>query len=139
MTEATFWRKTVRPALGMFGAVHRIENRTELGTPDVVFCRDGVVSFIELKHEYEWPKRAVTRFRFSELKLEQILWAENWTAHGGRCCLLAQVARDYLLFPPPAFRLLYAGASRNKVIGLAAVHQRVTFPTGQVLQWLNSP
>lgn len=136
MTEATFWRNTVRPALGLFGPIHRIENICEKGTPDTVCCLQGVVSFIELKHSYSWPSRPGTPYRPVELKLEQVQWLESWGAAGGRCCIVAQVDRDYMLFPHDVVRMLYTGLPQADVIKLAAVHGRGTFPTGAMVKWL---
>ena len=48
MTERALWR-TVRTALAPYGSLVRIENKVELGTPDVLYCLRGVTGLLELK------------------------------------------------------------------------------------------
>ena len=42
-----------------------------------------------------------------KLKLEQVIWAEDWVRAGGRCFCLLQVADNYFLIDPPLLRAIY--------------------------------
>lgn len=144
MTESLFWSSTVRPKLGMFGILRRMENRVGEGTPDVCYCirrhKTGQVpaasGWMELKHLYEWPKGDKTLVRWNHFTLEQVNWIEEWHEGGGRACVLAQVERDYMLFPPWTVRRVQAGAPKDEMISLADVYSRGTFPTANIIRWL---
>lgn len=145
MTEQMFWHQTVKPNLSPFGMVRRIENGTEKGTPDVIAClrrrpyAPAFTSWIELKMSYEWPVRSSTTVKFNHYELDQILWLECWAAAGGLCCLLVQVATDYMLIPPSKARPLYYGMTKAEILAAADIHGERSFPTGAVIKWLTTP
>ena len=63
------------------------------GTPDV-HCFAG---WIEVKREYEWPKRAATPLRIPTFTQQQRTWHAITYQLGGESWVLIQVARDYVL------------------------------------------
>ena len=146
MTEAVFWSGTVRPKLGRFGTLRRIENRIGEGTPDVAFCirryRKGHLpaasGWIETKHSYEWPIRETATLKFNHFTIEQVLWMEDWIGAGGRCFVLAQVARDYMLVPAKNARKIQAGATRREFITISDVYATGTFPTAEIVRCLTA-
>lgn len=145
MSETLFWNNTVRPALISFGVLHRVENTVETGTPDVTYCLrntledgPGVSGWIELKHSDGWPKLARTPFRFKPYTKEQAEWLGDWSAIGGKACLLAKVGSEFLLVPGYNCVELWRGVPRQRVYQLAAVRGEFTFPTGRMLLWLTA-
>ena len=71
-----------------------VENPCRPGTPDVNYME----GWMELKHKYEWPKRAATTVRLDHFTPQQRLCLmKRWHA-GGNSFLLLQVGDDWLLF-----------------------------------------
>lgn len=136
MTEAAFWRSTVRPKLGIFGMLRRIENAVDNGMPDTLYCIKGRTGLVELKHDYRWPIRPDTPFRFNHFDIGQVQWLEDWERVGGRCFILAQVERDYILVPAKHARTLQQGVTRAEFLDLAVAHGHARFPTGAIVQCL---
>jgi hypothetical protein len=142
MTERLFWSSTVRPILGAFGKLERIENRVGDSTPDVCYCLkrqpdwNAVSGWIELKHGAQWPVRPATKFKFSYFTLGQMLWLEEWHNAGGRCCMLAQIERDYMLVPPWRLRAIFDGVTKSDFMALSEVNAHNVFPTSEVVRWL---
>jgi hypothetical protein len=86
--ESKFYNRLRRPALDLGLLVNRVENEIESGWPDVLFRTDyGLHLWVELK---------VTTGPNARIKVrpEQINWAEEHHAHGGRVFLLAQNRYD---------------------------------------------
>lgn len=137
MTEAAFWQH-IRPRLAPYGLLERIENNIGTkGTADVNYCLLGVEGWIELKYARDWPTRIGTRFRFSHLTLDQVLWHEHRARHKSRTCMLAQVGRDYFILAVPAMRaVVERGATREEYKGLAAVWGATVFPVVPVVKYL---
>lgn len=139
--ETIFWRDTVRPALHSFGIIRRVENAVENGMSDVIYClhrgdRIGVSGWIELKHAWEWPKRADTLFRFDHYTVDQANFIADWGALRQRACVLARVADEFLLVPSEHAHELQRGVTRRRFYDIAAVYGDCKFPTGPVLLWL---
>lgn len=115
-SERGLW-STVQPPLSPFLMLKRMENKCDLGTPDVAWTgqlpdgkpRHGVrvyrraSGWLELK-ECEWPKRPETPLHIPKLTLDQVLWQEGWEKSGGRVATLIQAGRDYLIVPPAVLR-----------------------------------
>lgn len=135
MTESTFWAG-IRPKLLPYGDLERIENRVNIGTPDVNYCLLRVEGWIELKYKDEWPVREATPFRLPHFTIEQLLWQERRHRAGGRVCLLAQVGIDYMILPPWHLRTVFDGATREVYMTLAVVVGSRVFPTRDVVRWL---
>ena len=131
-SESDFWG-VVRRHLTPYGRLQRIESHmTALGIPDVAYCLLGSAGWLELKHESEWPRRATTALSIRHLKLEQVLFLEDWTRHPARGSAygLIQVDRDYLLLDPSMVRRVFErSATREQLIQGARVHGSGTFPT----------
>lgn len=142
MTESLFYNSIVRPRLGRFGILRRIENRIGEGTPDVLYtlrrraALPAATGFIELKKAEHWPTGKGTPLRFNHFSVGQVAWMEEWASHGGRVCVLAQVEDDYLLVPPEGLRRAQAGVPRTEFVGMCAVVGRGVFPTAEVVRWL---
>lgn len=118
-SEHGLW-STMQEKVGPFGSLKRVENRCDLGTPDLCAAlklpdgkpRHGVrvyrsaMGWVELK-ECEWPKRPETPLLIDKLTLDQVLWQEGWEKAGGRVMTLIQADRDYLVVPPAVLRQIY--------------------------------
>lgn len=134
-SERGLWH-TLRREMSCFGELRRIENRVDLGTPDVVYCLQSYCGFLELKELDVWPKRWLT---IDCLTKEQVLWLRAWERAGGTAHLLVQVERSYLLFDPDAANLIYTrslpSASAREV---AKVYGEGCLPTRELLRFLRT-
>lgn len=146
MNESTFWRKVVRPALLPFGVLHRIENVTETGTPDVTYSlrRDrnvgpGRSGWIELKYVPAWPARPGGILKFRKFTTDQADWLVEWRKVGGRACVLTRVGDDCFLMDGLLARELRDGMTRQEIRERCAVYAEGVFPTGRILKWLTEP
>ncbi len=142
--ESNLWR-TVNAALGPFGKLRRIENSLEEGGADVAYVltrpKPGSLpasGWIELKAVDDYPARAKTPLRIEHLTKEQVLFAEDWAAAGGRAWLLLRIPPWHLLFDPAGIRGLYErkvlAADGPAVAKVAVMGAR--FPTGPILKEL---
>lgn len=146
MNESAFWRKVVRPALLPFGVLHRIENVTETGTPDVVYSLrrtridgPGRSGWIELKYVPAWPARQGSLFRFRKFTIDQADWLVEWRKVGGRACVLTRVGNDCFLMDGLLARELQSGMTRQEIQRRCAVYGEGVFPTGRIVKWLTEP
>ncbi len=141
-TESDFW-SVVRRQLSPYGRLQRIESHlTAQGIPDVAYCLLGSAGWLELKHLEAWPKRATTTIYIKHLKLEQVLFLEDWVRHPsrGQAYALLQVAKDFLLLDPPLVRRVFdRAATREELVQGAVVYGTGTFPTVAVAKALSSP
>lgn len=126
--------------LRQFGSVHRIENKLDKGTPDVCAAlrfpgRDVTHTvWIEHKHCRRWPAGDETPLHIKSFTLEQLLWLEGWH---GRCCVILQVARDYLLLPPCHLRKVFERRAPEEIVrALATVQGAGKYPTPGIIRWL---
>lgn len=87
----------------------RIENITEVGTPDVNYCVKGCEGWIELKHVAAVPLRETTPVKIG-LTVEQRNWIIEREVQGGRTFILAQIERELFLFGGGSVYSLWAGA-----------------------------
>lgn len=145
MSEAALrgqWAK-----LKAFGLVQRIESPIEPGIPDTcnllrpysgVYYGRAITSWIELKFEDGWPRRASTRFKFESYKKEQMLWLEGWWKAGGLSGLMGQVGDDYLLFDGTYCRAVWEGRTQADLLANAVVRASRTFPLSRVLKFLTT-
>jgi hypothetical protein len=139
-------RQTFHRALRPFGIVQPLESPIVSGIPDELCLLNmtpelpyrAFSSLVELKHEHAWPKRPDTPLRLKKFSIDQLRWLEAWHRTGGRCCVMLQVADDYLLIPPVHLATLAIGATRDDLMKLAAVVGHAAFPTKRVLKWLTS-
>lgn len=105
-SERALW-VTARRHLTPYGKLVRIENAASLGTPDVCYCLLGRMGWLELKEDR--APRAGKPVRLESLKLEQVLFLEDWERAGGRAWLLAQLGRSYALLSPTEVRAVWRG------------------------------
>lgn len=117
-SENGLW-ELIQPRLSTFLTLKRVENRCDLGTPDVAWTgmlpagrAHGVMTYrvasgwLELK-ETGWPVRDLTPLYIKSLTLEQVLWHRDWKRAGGRIATLIQADADYLLVNPEVLRQIY--------------------------------
>ncbi len=108
-SERGLW-STMQSHVYPFGLFKRIENSTDLGTPDVCYQlripKAPVCGWLELKEEV-WPARNSTPLRINSLTREQVIWQEEWERAGGIVATLAQVGRDYIFMKPTVLRLVF--------------------------------
>lgn len=103
MSESNMW-KTLKPLFEDNGLdAHRIENKIELGTPDVNYLH----GWIELKYKSKWPARGgiLALPHFTAL---QRRWLDRRQKCGGRAFVLLKVNKEWILFE---------GATGSKVLG----------------------
>lgn len=141
MSERALW-DTARDALSPFLDVMRVENRVEVGTPDVCWAERPVFGathgWIELKHLPRWPARARTTIVIPELTLDQVLWAEgHGQAHGYHMLLrVGGHGGGYGLLDAAAVRAIYdRRCSRSMVVSLALAWGEA-FPAAAILRAL---
>jgi hypothetical protein len=118
MTESALWSRT-RDTLAPFGALKRIENAVDLGTPDLAYALKAPAikpfqGWIELKHAPSWPARGGPLI-FPHLTVEQVQWHEAWRAAGGRVHALFQVERDCFVVGRKLRLLMIRGVDRNQL------------------------
>jgi len=89
--ETSAWAHA-REKLAPFGKLHRIENRVAVGTPDAVYCLLTVTGLLETKATLE------------SLKLEQVIFAEEWEAVGGLAHALLRADRTWFLLDAAGMR-----------------------------------
>lgn len=141
--ESGLWR-TVKSHLSPFGELRRIENGVGTGEGDVVYCLTSpkpgslpATGWLELKSGADYPVRPMTPLRAPHLTIEQVQFAEDWSAAGGRAWLLLKSPPWFLLFDPPGTRGLYelkvAAADGPAVAKVAGMGK---FPLGRVLRAL---
>lgn len=141
--ESSFWQ-TVNKHLSPFGMLRRVESSAGNGTADVAYCltrpKPGSLpasGWIELKSAEAYPIRRLTPIRAPHLSFDQVQFAEDWTAAGGRAWLLLKSPPWLLLFDPAGIRGLYEGsiaAADGPAIAKAAGMGK--FPTGSILRCL---
>lgn len=103
MSESNMW-KALKPLFEDNGLdAHRIENKIELGTPDVNYLH----GWIELKYKSKWPARGgiLALPHFTAL---QRRWLDRRHTAGGRAFVLLKVNKEWILFE---------GATGSKVLG----------------------
>lgn len=111
MAESQLW-SLLKSKIGQYGHLVRIENLTELGTPDVEGSIGGVGFWIELKEIAGWPVKPETPVRIPHYRKEQRLWIRARTRAGGRVFLLLRVGKH-----PRARYLLFSGAFAWEHVG----------------------
>jgi hypothetical protein len=143
MTEAIFWRDTVKPYLSPFGVMHRVENTVETGTPDVTYTlrhptTNLVASgWIELK-ETTLPVRPTTIVRFKRFTAEQADWLYDWAKVGGRAWLLVRLGNKFSLIDGLYAPSIQQGVSLSMFWGYSAVRGDNAFPAGRILKCLTA-
>ncbi len=140
MSEANLWG-SLQPILSSFGAAERIENRLNLGTPDVsyVLTWQGVRAEgrCELKHEDAWPKRPETPILVKSLTKDQVLWQEAWADAGGRICTLLRIGNIVMALPPPLVRAVYERKlTERSLLREAAPKVARGLPVNRLMEWL---
>jgi len=96
VNEAGLWRR-VREAINSYphAQARKLTDAFTAGTPDALYCVDGIAGVLELKYT-EWPKRAATLILI-ELTEEQRAWLEAWERAGGRAYVLLGVGKNWFL------------------------------------------
>lgn len=143
MKESSLWR-TARDKLSPFGKLVRIENALASGVADVayVLTRPAPGSrpasgWLELKQISAFPARPSTPLVVEHLTIEQVRFAESWSAAGGRAFMLLRIPPWFLLFDAAGIRgvhereVLAGGAAK-----VALVAARGRFPAGPILREL---
>lgn len=92
MSEANYWSK-IRPMLLGWDPI-RVENRANLGTPDV----NHIHGWLELKYATKWPARPDTPLVLEHFTAQQKVWLRRRCHSGGTAHLLLGVGGDNLLF-----------------------------------------
>ena len=135
MASEAALRAMVKAQLGPFGSLERVENKCNVGTPDICYALrwrgTTLQGWLELKHLAAWPARPATPTRLG-IRPEQLLWAEAWC---GTVHLLAQIGREYLLLPPGQLRRAHEGLPREELCRVALVVGQ-PFPTKALLEAL---
>ena len=90
MSEKSFWA-LIRKKLPL--KMYRVENKVMKGMPDIHYIKDGQSGWIELKYIDKWPKKRIA----IGFKLNQSLWAKEYTAKGGRSWILIRAERTHII------------------------------------------
>lgn len=115
-------RKTLRE----FDPV-RIENRVELGTPDVNLSGG---EWIELKWVRKKPKNPDRLFTIDHYTKEQETWAERRARAGGKVFLLLKISNEWLLF---------RGEVAARYLNKCSLNELRKVAIGQWVKSLNEP
>lgn len=116
MTSEKQMRSNVVKLLRRAGLDARpVENAVDPGFPDVEYI-GGV---LELKAAAAWPKRPETKLELSHYTQNQRIWHERRSHFGGRCHVLLQVDREYLLFTGVVAAASLGNVSRSALYDLA--------------------
>lgn len=98
MSEAEMWGR-VRRGVGLMWECERVENRLNVGTPDVTWAAMGVTGWIENKWVPGWPATPEGPLKIKSLTDEQRNWIKRFGRAGGRTFLLLGVGPfEYYLF-----------------------------------------
>lgn len=142
-SEEALWNLT-RTNLAPFGKMQRIENRFDLGIPDVCWTfqlgyGDGQAGWLELKYVNAWPTNEATPLSIPHFTTEQARWAKAWEKTG-RSLMLLQVGRDYLMIPGVALEILFFDrpATRQTLKSAACSLGHNKFPRNDILLALTS-
>ncbi len=139
MTSEAALRATVKKHLGIFGVLHRVENRCDKGTPDTAYAlkwgERTMSGWLELK-EIDLPKRLETPVNL-KLRPGQPEFADDWTKFGGACFLLVQIGKLYLLFQGADVKRVAQGRGIEELKRIAVAQGYGTFPTAAVLRALS--
>jgi hypothetical protein len=141
--ETKFWQDHVKPNLQHFGRLKRIEDLTEKGVSDVLYCLRWLdepprAGWVELKRLREWPVRSSTRIFLPHYSDPQVNFLEAWGRAGMGAFLLAQVSNDFLLFKWQVAKRVQTGLLANEMRGIASVFGRGKFPTRDILRCLTT-
>lgn len=121
--ESSLWQ-CFKGALPDSTHVVRIENRVEVGTPDVNGCHSSKDFWIELKVA-DKPKLASTHVAVDHFTAEQRCWLFDRWAAGGNAWLLLQVGRCYLLLDGDVAAVLVGYATFEALASRAVVSTTV--------------
>jgi hypothetical protein len=140
-SEAGFWA-SVQLKLAPFGSLHRVENRCELGMPDVHYLlrvprtAPAVAGWLENK-ELAPPARARTPLRIPSLTLEQVRWHEAYAGAGGLVFTLLRFGSAYALLGPTATRSVFERQIlASDLPKVARVWETGAFPVPRMLRAL---
>lgn len=143
MKESGLWA-TTRENLSPFGKLVRIETATALGVPDVAYAlrrpKPGsiaAVGWIELKKLDAYPVKPSTAIVLDKLTKDQVDFARDWEAAGGRAFMLLRAPPWYLLFDAAGIRGVWmrsVTSADGPAVAKAAGMGR--FPTGAILKVL---
>ena len=118
MSEQNFWT-LLRSSLDL--KMYRIENKVIKGMPDVHFIKEGNSGWIELKFMRSWPKKRMP----TGLKLNQVMWLDEYAKNGGRCWILIRIGRDFIgLVNGEHAKRLYEKPSKDEFTGLLSYMKR---------------
>ena len=118
MSEHTFWA-LLRASLDL--NMDRVENKVMKGMPDVHFIKDGVSGWLELKFLKGWPRKRMP----VGLKLNQVMWLDEYAKNGGRCWILIRIGRDFIgLAHGEHARRLYEKPSKDEFTDLLSYLKR---------------
>lgn len=100
MTEQRLWHMVKKGLAHKGGKWMRVENPCLPGTPDVFYCVEGIVGWLELKELETWPVREHTPVTIQHYTKEQRLWIWDYADNNGTVHVLLRIARPktYLLF-----------------------------------------
>lgn len=96
MSEARLWQY-LRDGMGARWAAQRHEDKYSTGIPDVSYSTN-CHGWIELKYVARPPVKATNLVPVPHFTAAQRNWIRQHGSRGGRCWILLQVEKTYLLF-----------------------------------------
>jgi len=126
MTEAYQVYRAVNRDLAPYGRFIRVSDSTASGIPDYYYLVRGASGWLECKL---LPLSGRCPDHFT---LEQLLWGEEETAHGGRWYLLGLCGNEWSLRDPVGARAFRDGKRERPTL----LVQRGPFPSRDILKIL---
>ena len=115
MSEKNLWTACRKKWPDIF--LQRIETAVERGIPDLFYCHDGVMGWVEGKY-IDKPVHETSKCR-TKVSVEQIAWHRSFKRNKGAVFLLVKVSREVYLFDTDEAEKLNSGVVYNKLRELA--------------------
>jgi len=109
-----------------------VENPAYPGTPDVNYGGEEGEGWIELKHLIKWPPHDHI-VKIEHFTPQQRVWLFRRWHYGGRCCLILQVGREWLIYRGEVASCHVGRVKQEELLELAAHHWQ-TQPKPQELK-----
>lgn len=126
MRESSQCWDPTRKALSPYGALIRVENMLGSGHPDVLYCLLGVAGLMECKVD------------LGTLSLNQVIWAETWSAARGLSWMLWRHEKGWALFNAFGMRSVFSRVSDPREVAVLWTDNKL-FPTRLMLCHLAPP
>ena len=111
MSEKNLWAACRKHWPDIF--LQRIETATERGIPDLFYCHDGIMGWIEGKYIRK-PVCETSKCK-TKVSIEQVAWHRSFKRTKGAVFLLVKVSREIYLFNTDDAEKLNGGVMYSKL------------------------